>query len=82
MSSDVGTAYGLALAFDSDDPEFARGVEVGRLWEQLKDPEPLEQTIHAGNVEMAVRMAEATGRRMVVEDSPDPCWVHLRVEGA
>ena len=28
--------HAVALAFDTDDAEFARGVEVGRLWERLR----------------------------------------------
>ena len=35
-----GQHYALALAFDTDSPEFVRGVEIGRLWEQLKTDEP------------------------------------------
>jgi len=58
----------LVLPFDSDDPEFARGFEAGRLWEQLKDDAPVEVTIHASNVEMAMRIAEAAGREFRGED--------------
>lgn len=56
--------HSLALAFDTDSPEFCRGVEVGRLWEQLNgDPdETVEQTLHASNAEMVLRMADATDR--------------------
>jgi hypothetical protein len=61
--------YGaLVLAFDTDAPEFARGVEVGRIWERLSlEPEPLVQTIHASNAEMMLRIAEATGRSVSAE---------------
>lgn len=27
--------YGQVLAFDTDDPEFARGIEVGMLWREV-----------------------------------------------
>jgi len=74
-------AYSLALAFDTDHPEFARGVEAGRLWEQLKSGEPVEQTIHATNSEMAMRMCEGMGREFSAEVL-DETWIELRVEAA
>lgn len=63
-------SYGLALAFDSDDPEFARGFEAGRLWgllHALPDEERTE-TVHASNAEMCMRMAAATGRPFSATD--------------
>jgi hypothetical protein len=71
--------FSLALAFDTDDPEFCRGVEAGRLWEQLKTGERVEQTIHATNSEMAIRMCEALEREFSAEVL-DETWVELRVE--
>jgi hypothetical protein len=71
------------LSFDrdgADDHPFVMGVEVGRLWEQLKDPDGFEQTIHTENVEMVMRMQEATGRQMRIEDSADEDWCFLYVE--
>jgi hypothetical protein len=57
------SGHSLALAFDTDTMDFARGVEVGRLWEQLKeDPEAITQNVMAENAEMMLRLAEATGR--------------------
>lgn len=76
MSDTVG-GFGLALAFDSDDPEFCRGVEAGRLWEQLKTEETVEQTIHATNAEMAIRMCEALDREFSAEEL-DETWVEFR----
>lgn len=76
----MSEGYGLVLAFDTDDPEFCRGVEIGRLWEALKDERAFGMTIRASNVEMVMRMAESTRRRMTVEDSPDEYWCFLDVE--
>jgi len=75
------SVYNLALAFDTDSPEFARGVEVGRLWEMLKTEGAFIQPIHSENVEMVMRIAEATGRKMRVEDTTDLEWVTLVVGG-
>ena len=72
--------YGLVLEFDRDSHDFALGVEVGRLWEQLETGEAFEQEIHACNVEMAMRMREATGREICVEDTTDENWCLLIVE--
>lgn len=52
----------LICPFDSDDPEFVRGFEVGALWERLKTREAFETTIHATNVEMVMRLADAADR--------------------
>ena len=71
-------AFGLVLPFDTDDPEFVRGFEAGRLWEQLKGGEAVDQTIHAANAEMAIRMCEATERRFSAEEL-DETWIELRV---
>lgn len=51
------------LAFDTDDVEFARGVEVGLIFAQLtSDPTPRQATMLSSNVEMALRLGAATGR--------------------
>lgn len=77
MSADAG--FSLALAFDTDDPEFVRGVEAGRLWEQLKSGEQVDQTIHATNAEMAIRMCEALDREFTAQVL-DETWVELYVD--
>jgi hypothetical protein len=65
--------YSLALAFDSDDPEFVRGVEVGRLWEILKSrpDEQVTEVIHLSNAEMALRIGEALDRHVIADPSDD-----------
>jgi hypothetical protein len=73
-----GGSYGLVLPFDTDDSEFCRGVEAGRLWEQLKFNEPVQQTIHATNSEMAMRMCESLEREFSAEILDDT-WVELTV---
>jgi hypothetical protein len=67
------------LVFDRNSRDFAMGFELGRLWEQLKTGEAFDQTIHAVNVEMVVRMREATGRDMRIVDV-DETWCVLFVE--
>jgi hypothetical protein len=74
VSADAG--FSLLLAFDSDDEEFCRGVEAGRLWEQLKTGEEVHQTIHATNSEMAIRMCESLGREFSAEVLDDT-WVEF-----
>jgi hypothetical protein len=72
--------YSLVLAFDTDDKEFCRGVEIGRLWEMLKQEEGFCQTIHSSNIEMIVRMRESTERNMRIVDSDDDNYCFLVVE--
>jgi len=67
--------YACALRFDTDASEFIRGVEVGRLWETLKNTDdPVEEFVHASNAEMVLRLAEATGRPVHSEELNDP-WL-------
>jgi hypothetical protein len=67
----------LVLAFDTPGADFVRGVEVGRLWEQLKTAEPVVEHVHASNAEMLLRMAEATGRALEA-DILDDTWLLAR----
>jgi hypothetical protein len=71
--------FSLILAFDSDDPEFARGFEAGRLWEMVKSNHaPWSQMIHVSNAEMVMRMCEAEEREFRAEDRNDE-WVEVYV---
>jgi hypothetical protein len=65
------------LSFDTDDPEFARGFEIGRLWALLRSSEDaVVETTHASNTEMMLRLAEATDRRVRAVDLDDH-WVEV-----
>ena len=57
--------HSLLLAFDSDEPEFVRGFECGRIWAEIRGNEDIvlgPYTMHSSNAEMAIRIAEACGR--------------------
>ena len=57
------------IAFDTDDPQFARGFEAGRLWTLLRErPDELEEYARAENAEMVLRLADATGRGVQSHD--------------
>ncbi len=53
--------WALVLAFDTDEPEFTRGVEVGIIWKATEDGRPWEGLVSAANTEMVIRIAEARG---------------------
>jgi hypothetical protein len=56
----VSDDYEMLLPFDSDEPQFTLGFEMGRIWAETEDTEgEREFTIHAANVEMVLRIAEA-----------------------
>ena len=64
--------YVKVLQFDTDSPEFIRGVEVGRIWERLKnEDEEVLVMIHATNAEMIMRISEATDRPVISEEHDD-----------
>lgn len=74
--------YELLVAFDRDEPEFARGVEIGMLYERLlRDPEPVVAQIHADNAEMALRVGESLGLRVRARDLNDD-WLEVTYEGS
>jgi hypothetical protein len=58
------------LRFDTDDPQFVRGFELGSLWRELRAEEETDVTayVHGSNAEMVMRAAEATGRKVVSEE--------------
>jgi hypothetical protein len=70
--------YSLLLPFDTDDPEFARGFEAGKLYELALSGEPFTQTIHASNTEMAMRICEAQEVAFRAEQLDDD-WTELSV---
>lgn len=73
----MATGWNLILAFDSDDPEFTRGFEAGRLWERIKaDQTTWDEIIHATNAEMVMRMCEAESREFRADQLPDD-FVHV-----
>ena len=82
--SDAMEGHGLLLPFDTDDPEFARGFEAGRIWAalQLQPDDAHEVIVHAANAEMALRIAERTGRRVQGEARDDGNWITLGFEAA
>ena len=63
--SEEETEYQKVFEFDTDEPEFARGFEAGRLYTTIGDslfgPSDLENyefIIHHTNTELVMRMAE------------------------
>ena len=59
---DTGDIPVLKLQFDTNDPEFARGVQIGMVWQLLHgEVEEFEMPLYLTNAEMVFRMCEATG---------------------
>lgn len=64
-----GEGHALLLPFDTDDPVFRRGVEVGRIWTLLGErDEEVCETVHADTAEMLIRIGEATDRAFRAEE--------------
>ena len=49
------------LRFDTDDPEFLRGFEIGVLWERLNASGWCHMAVSASNAEMVMRVAQVAG---------------------
>lgn len=61
--------FELVLPFDRDQPEFARGVEIGMLYERLRSGFlPVEAMVNEANIEMILRLAETFGVSAKSED--------------
>jgi hypothetical protein len=74
--------YSLVLPFDSDDPEFARGMTCGMLWEALKnDPHRYRVQVTADCAEMVLRISEATGRAVMTLSDVDN-WLDVEFAAA
>jgi hypothetical protein len=56
--SDSDSSHRLVLPFDTDDPEFRRGVEAGALWAHLEHEPYVAKTVHMDNAERVMRIAE------------------------
>jgi hypothetical protein len=58
---DTGDIPVLRLQYDSEHPEFARGVQVGMIWQILNSEiDEFEIPVYASNAEMIMRMTEST----------------------
>lgn len=68
----------LVCPFDTDDPEFVRGFEMGMLWERMKRDQPFDMMVHATNAEMVMRLADAAGRPFSGEEIGED-WVAVRI---
>lgn len=78
----VVSGLSLALPFDTDEPEFRRGVEIGMLWEQTgRAVVPVEVTVHADCAEMVIRIAEARGVPFTAEPLGDD-WLAVTIGAA
>lgn len=71
--------WSLILAFDTQDPEFARGFEAGRIWTLMtENPDALTGLIfHAENSEMILRMIEVKGLSLKAHFTDDKEWMRL-----
>lgn len=59
---DTGEVPILNLQIDSDNPEFARGIQVGMIWQLLFSEVPeFDIPVYASNAEMIMRMCETLG---------------------
>ena len=65
MSEYNDTSWGLVLPFDTDDPEFARGCEIGMVWTALRftdDWDSHSATVRGSNAEMISELERALER--------------------
>lgn len=73
------TDFSLLVEFPNQTRDFVLGFEAGKLWEQLQwavaHGEQFEQTFHADNAEIVIRMCErleVAHRADIVDDN----WIH------
>ncbi len=71
--------FELLLPFDTDNIEFARGFEAGRIWTLMdENPDKLTGLIfHAENSEMILRMIEKKGLSLKAKFTTDEEWMML-----
>ena len=64
------------VAFDTDDPEFTRGVEVGQISERVRAGECGPFMVHARNAEMMIRIGEENRMICKGQDWADE-WIRV-----
>jgi hypothetical protein len=69
----------LRRALHGSGEDFVRGVEIGCLLERLRCPDPVERQVRTADVELILRMSEATSRRLKA-DALDDTWLLARFE--
>lgn len=78
-------AFGFVLghAYDTDDPEFVRGAEVGSLEAkvELLGHVTVREVMRRSNTEIARRIAEGTGRVYAIHPI-DETWMEIVIEPA
>lgn len=79
----IEEGHRCVLPFDTDEAEFARGFEAGRVWALLcTNPDAeVEEIVHASNAEMFLRMAERAKRSVTAEEQGDD-WMVVRFSPA
>jgi hypothetical protein len=78
---DDDVRYRLVHAYDSDDPEFVRGAEVGALEAkvQLLGDVVIHDVMRRSNEEMVRRIAEGAGRAWSAQPI-DETWMDVTLE--
>lgn len=73
------SSFSLILPFDTDNEEFVRGFEAGRIWTLMEEnPDKLKGLIfHAKNAEMVMRMIEVRDLRFKAHFTDDHQWMRL-----
>ena len=70
--------YSLLLPFDTDDPQFRRGVEIGVLWANLQHSGHAKETVHWDTAGMVMRIADEKGLRFSAVPV-DESWVTVAI---
>ena len=79
-SGDEILYYGPLIEFDSNDPDFVRGIEIGHLMGKLDvSQNKVEQIMRRSNEEMLHRVAHAYGREYTIQFL-DEVWMAVRLE--
>lgn len=75
--------YSLVQAYDTDDPEFFRGAEIGYLEAkvELLGGVAIREVMRRSNEEMVRRVSEGAGRGLHVE-AIDSEWMEVTLEPA
>ncbi len=77
-----GESLSLLFAFVQDDPQFALGFEAGRIHGLIQSGKPIRnQSFHAANAEMVLRIAEAAEVEVTASFTSDPEWMILNTAG-
>lgn len=71
------TGWGCVVPFLNPDPAYCYGVEFGRLYEQMKQSDSIDDSFHTENQDQILLLFSRLGWTVGKMDVIDEHWFHI-----